>query len=279
MLIGAALLFSTGGAAIKGTALSSWQTAGFRSAVAAVALALLVPEARRLGNWRVWAVGVAYASCLVLFVHATKLTTAANAIFLQSAAPAWMLLLGPLVLREAVRRSDLVYAAALAAGMGAFFFGVQDPQATAPDPVRGNLYGLLSSVAWALTLAGLRWMAAHAEAGAALSTVTAGNLLAFAFCLMPALPVASFGAQDAALVLYLGFVQIGAAYWLLTRGMRSVPAFESSTLLLIEPITNPLWAWLFHAERVGRWAVAGALIILGSTLVKTWTARERNQGS
>lgn len=275
MLIGAALLFSTGGAAIKATTLTSWQTAGFRSAVAALALALLVPEARGLRNWRVWTVAVAYASCLVLFVHATKLTTAANAIFLQSSAPAWMLLLGPLVLKEPVRRTDLLYAAALAVGMAAFFAGVQDPQATAPDPLRGNLYGLLSSVAWALTLAGLRWMAAHSAPGAALSTVTAGNLLAFAFCLPAALPVAAFPALDLVLVLYLGFVQIGAAYWLLTRGMRSVPAFESSTLLLIEPVANPLWTWLLHAERVGPFAVLGAIIILLSTLVKTGSARGR----
>lgn len=275
MLMGAALLFSTGGAAIKATTLTSWQTAGFRSAVAAVALWLFVREARALREWRVWAVAAAYASCLVLFVHATKLTTAANAIFLQSAAPAWMLMLGPVLLKEAIRRSDLLYAAALAGGMALSFAGVQDPQATAPDPARGNLYGLLSSIAWALTLAGLRWMAARAQAGAALATVTAGNLLAFAFCLPAALPVVSVSASDALLVLYLGFVQIGAAYWLLTRGMRSVPAFESSTLLLIEPVTNPVWTWLLHGERVGRHAVLGGLIILTSTFLKTWAARAR----
>ncbi|MCL4792920.1 MAG: DMT family transporter [Bryobacteraceae bacterium] len=275
MLIGAALLFSTGGAAIKATSITSWQTAGFRSAVAAVALWVFVREARAIGQWRVWAVGVAYASCLVLFVHATKLTTAANAIFLQSAAPAWMLLLGPLLLKEPIRRSDLLYAATLAGGMSLFFAGVQDPQATAPDPLRGNLYGLLSSVAWAFTLAGLRWMAARENPGAALATVTAGNLLAFAFCLPSALPANSMPVNDVLLVLYLGFVQIGAAYWLLTRGMRSVPAFESSTLLLIEPIANPVWTWLLHGERTGRWAVLGGLIILASTFLKTWAARAR----
>lgn len=275
MLMGAALLFSTGGAAIKATSLTSWQTAGFRSAVAAAALWLLVREARAIFHWRAWPVAVAYATCLVLFVHATKLTTAANAIFLQSAAPAWMLLLGPLLLKEPVRRTDLLYAGALAGGMALFFAGVQDPQATAPDPMRGNLYGLLSSIAWALTLAGLRWMAAHAQAGAALATVTAGNLLAFAFCLPAALPVEAIPVKDALLVLYLGFVQIGAAYWLLTRGMRSVPAFESSTLLLLEPVANPVWTWFIHGERTGRYAVLGGLIILASTFVKAWAARGR----
>jgi drug/metabolite transporter, DME family len=279
MLIGAALLFSTGGAAIKAASLTSWQIAGFRSAVAAAALYLFLREARALGQWRVWAVGVAYASCLVLFVHATKLTTAANAIFLQSSAPAWMLLLGPLLLKEPIRRSYLLYAATLAGGMSLFFAGVQDPQATAPDPVRGNIYGLLSSVAWAFTLAGLRWMSAKAEPGAAMATVTAGNLLAFAFCLPSALPVGAVSGVDAALILYLGFVQIGAAYWLLTRGMQSVPAFESSTLLLIEPVSNPIWTWFFHGERTGSWAVLGGVVILTATFAKTWAARRRNSSN
>jgi drug/metabolite transporter, DME family len=276
MLIGAALLFSTGGAAIKATTITSWQTAGFRSAVAAAALWLFVRESRNLGQWRVWAVGVAYAACLVLFVHATKLTTSANAIFLQSAAPAWMLLLGPLLLKESIRRSDVFYAATLAGGMSLFFAGVQDPQSTAPDPFRGNFYGLLSSIAWAFTLAGLRWMATHAQPGAALATVTAGNLLAFAFCLPSAFPVTSFTTHDSLLVLYLGFVQIGAAYWLLTRGMRSVPAFESSTLLLLEPVANPIWTWFFHSERTGPFAILGGLVILAATFTKTWLSRRKN---
>jgi DME family drug/metabolite transporter len=59
-LVGAALLSSTGGAAIKATTLSSWQVAGLRSAVAA--LALLLPEARRGFTVRAAMVAVAYAT-------------------------------------------------------------------------------------------------------------------------------------------------------------------------------------------------------------------------
>ena len=41
----AGLLFSTGGAAIKGTGLTGWQTAGFRSLVAAVVMWLVLRHA------------------------------------------------------------------------------------------------------------------------------------------------------------------------------------------------------------------------------------------
>ena len=92
LLVSAAVLFSTGGAAIKWTTLTAWQVAGLRSLIAAIALLILLPDARRHWSRRNWLVGVVYAMTLVLFVTANKLTTAANAIFLQAAAPLYILL-------------------------------------------------------------------------------------------------------------------------------------------------------------------------------------------
>jgi hypothetical protein len=45
-------------------------------------------------------VGFAYATTCICFVLATRLTTRANAIFIQSASPLYVLLLAPLLLRE-----------------------------------------------------------------------------------------------------------------------------------------------------------------------------------
>ncbi len=272
MVLGAALLFSTGGAAIKATTINGWQTAGLRSLVAALALVVLVPEARRGWNWRVWPVGLAYALTLVSFVHSTKLTTSANAIFLQSTAPAYLLLIGPLFLNERVRQRDLIFTAALVAGMALLFTGVDNPVATAPDPARGNMYALFSGVAYALTLAGLRWQAG----GSALATVVCGNVLAFAISMPSALPITSFTAADGAVLLYLGFIQIGLAYWLLTHGMKRITAFEASTLLLLEPVGNPIFTWMFHGEKPGERALAGGAVILVSTFVKLWFDRRQS---
>ena len=92
----AALLFSTGGAAIKLSALSSWQIAGFRSGIAAVVLFALLPAWRGVFDPRALLVGTAFAATMILYVTANTLTTAANAIFLQTSAPLYVLLLGPL---------------------------------------------------------------------------------------------------------------------------------------------------------------------------------------
>jgi drug/metabolite transporter (DMT)-like permease len=277
-LLLAAVLFSTGGAAIKAATFTGWQVASFRSGVAALAVWLLVPAARRRWTGRVFAVAGVYAATMVLFVVANKLTTAANTIFLQSTAPLYVLLAGPALLGERVRRADLALMGVVALGMALFFVAGDAPQATAPDPVRGNVLAALSGVAWAGTVMGLRWVGRGEPAGAAegargdlgLATVVAGNVLACLVCLPLALPVGDAPAAAWLVVLYLGVVQIGVAYLALASAMPHVPALEASTLLLVEPGLNPVWAYLAHGERPAPLAwVGGALIVLGA-LAKTW---------
>ncbi len=272
-LLAAAALFSTGGAAIKATSLSGWQVACFRSAVAAAAIFLLLAPARRNWSWRAPAVGCAYASTLVLYVLANKLTTAANAIFLQDTAPLYLLLVGPWLLQEPIRRRDLALMLALAAGAALVFAGQQAPQRTAPDPLRGNVVALASGVGWALTLAGLRWLGGK-DTG--LTAVVAGNLFAFLACLPQALPVEAASGRDWLIVAYLGIFQIGLAYVFLTRGMRGVPAFEASLLLLAEPALNPLWSWWCNGERPANLALAGGALILAATAARLKSAPESN---
>lgn len=270
LLMAAAALFSTGGAAIKAASFTGWQVASFRSAVAAAALLLVAPEARRGWSWRIAPVGAAYASTLILFVLATRLTTAANAIFLQSTAPLYLLLLGPWLLREPIRRSDLGYMAALAAGLSLFALGGGPAAATAPNPAAGNVRALASGLAWALTLAGLRWLSRGKRGGSGMAAVTAGNLMAFLVALPMALPVTSASPSGVAVILYLGIFQIGLAYWCLTRAVRHVTAFEATITLLLEPVLNPVWTWIVHGERPGAWPIAGGAVILSATLVNAW---------
>jgi len=269
-VLGAALLFSTGGAVVKATTLTAWQVAGFRSGVAALAILLLVPAARRGWTWHVLPVGVAYATTLVLFVAANKLTTAANAIFLQASAPLYMLALGPLLLREPVRRRDLAFMAPVLLGLVLFFVGSEGAVHTAPNPRLGNIFAGMSGITYALTLVGLRWMSSRAGGqGSGLPTVVAGNLIAFFACLPAALPVVNAGTGDWLAVSYLGVFQIGLAYLLLTSGVRHVTALEVSVLLLLEPALSPVWTWLVHGETPGPWSIAGGILILGATLLRT----------
>lgn len=270
LLFAAAFLFSTGGAAIKACSLGSWQIACFRSGIAALTLFLLLPEARRGVKPRTWMVGVTYAATLVLFVLATKLTTSANAIFLQSTAPLYLLVLGPLVLREPIRRVDLFVIAAVAAGASLLLFGSQQAAVTAPNPRAGNILGACTGLSWALTLTGLRRVGKSASAEAPVTIVALGNVIACALCLPMALPIWHLAATDVIVLLYLGVFQIGLAYILLSHSIRHVPGLEAATLLLLEPVFNPIWTWMIHGERPGEFAIVGGALIISATFAGTW---------
>jgi DME family drug/metabolite transporter len=265
------MLFSTGGAAIKAAAFTAWQIASFRSGVAALAILLIAPEARRGWSLRAVLVGFAYAACLTLFVLANRLTTAANTIFLQSTAPLYLLVLGPWLLQEPIRRQDVGFMAAVGAGLALFFVSTEAPMATAPDPVTGNLLALTSGFFWALTVCGLRWMgAARGEHGSPVAAVVSGNITAFLVSLPMALPLGPHAPVDWAVIGYLGVFQIALAYVLVTSALRYIPALEASLILLIEPVLNPVWAWVVQGERPGAWALLGGAIILVATTVKGW---------
>lgn len=270
----AALIFSVGGAGIKACALTSWQVASFRSGIAALAVWLMMPEARRGFRRPVWLVSLAYAATVILFVLANKLTTSANTIFLQSTAPLYILLLAPVLLREKTRAFDWGIIGLLAVGMSFFFVGAEPPLRTAPNPVLGNILAAVAGITWAFTVMGLRWIgraeAMTRSAGSAPAVVIAGNAIAFLVALPFALPVEHARALDGILIAGLGILQIGVAYVFLVRAMRHVPALEASVLLLLEPALNPLWAWIIHGERPGPWSNAGGLLILGATALKTW---------
>ena len=277
LLMAAAFLFSTGGAAIKAISMTPWQIACFRSGIAALTLAVFVPDGRRHWRWALLPVASAYAATLVAFTLATKLTTSANAIFLQSTAPLYLLLIGPLLLTEPLSRADLVLLAAVAGGLILCVGSSQPAVASAPDPRAGNLAGAVSGLTWALTVSGLRWLGRREGPGnAATATVVLGNLLAFLVTLPKALPPPHAGLLNLAVLFYLGVFQIGLAYLFVTRAIRHVPAFEATTVLLLEPALNPVWVWLVQHERPAATSIAGGVLILSATLANAWWQNRRN---
>jgi len=252
-------------------ALSGWQIASYRAVVATAFLWFVLPAARRNWTWRTFVGGAIYAVMVVLYVLSNKLTTAANAILLQSTYPLYLLVLGPLFLKEKLRGVDVAVVGGVLLGAAVLFSGSEHIVATAPDPVRGNIVALASGFAWALTIAALRWLGKRdplAESAAAVAI--AGNAIAFVACLPLAVRGPEVHVEAGAVVLYLGLVQVGLGYLCLTRSIRHVPAVDAATLLLIEPVLNPIWAWLIHGEQPSGRALAGGTLILAAAFAGSW---------
>jgi drug/metabolite transporter (DMT)-like permease len=278
-ILATALLFSTGGAVIKAIDLSSWHVAACRTGVAAFAILLMLPSSRRRWDLGTVAVGIAYAGALICYVWANKLTTAASTIFLYSTSPLYVLLLGPWLLKEPLRRRDLVFMLVVGVGFFMVLLGVEPAGATAPKPFEGNLLAAFGGLFFALVVIGLRWTGrSEGRSGGPTAAIAAGNLIALVICLPLALPVVESRPLDWVLIGYLGVFQIGLAYALLAAGLKKIPALEASLLILIEPVLNPVWAWWGHGERPGRLSLVGGVLILATIAARAiLEARYRTQ--
>ncbi len=256
-VLAAALLWSTGGLFIKWTTLSGLELSFGRSLFAAITVALFTRH-EGFGLNRLTAVAsVLYAALLLLFVLATKQTTAANAIFLQYTAPVYLLILEPLVYKEKFRSRDLITVLVCLAGMTLFFVGKLRPQ-----DVTGNLLALASGLCFALYVLLLR----HAKARTVnrASSVIYGSLLLVIFAAPAGLAaIPRLTRHDVLVVLYLGVVQIGLAYTLFTVAMaRGVRSLDAGIVGYIEPVLNPVWVFLVLGEKPSGWALLGGVIII-----------------
>ncbi|HEV2707524.1 MAG TPA: DMT family transporter [Pyrinomonadaceae bacterium] len=269
LILAAAVLWSTGGLFIKATQLDAFELSFGRSLLAAVTVAYFTRrEGFRLNRVTVISAFL-YAALLLLFVVATKLTTAANAIFLQYTAPVYVLLLEPLMFKEKFRGRDILVVVACLGGMSLFFVGQLRPQ-----DVQGNLTALASGLCFAFFMLLMRHPGSRRVNRA--SAVIYGNLL-LALLVLPVILIragsldavearfASLTAGDMASVIFLGVIQIGVAYTLFTRGMeRGVRSLDAGIVGYIEPVLNPVWVYLVIGERPSHWALIGGAIIIAA---------------
>jgi DME family drug/metabolite transporter len=280
LIVGAALLWSTGGLFIKWTTLSAYELSFGRSLLAALTVAFFTRR-EGFGLNRINALAsVLYAALLLLFVLATKQTTAANAIFLQYTAPIYVLILEPLIYKEKFRAADLVAVVVCIVGMSLFFVGK-----LRPEDVSGNVLALASGLCFAFYFLLLRHSRSRDVNRA--SSVIYGNLLIVLITPFIIMATAPTGLEtllhpsltDALIVLYLGIVQIGLAYTLFTLGMaRGVRSLDAGIVGYIEPVLNPVWVFLILNERPSEWALIGGTIIISAVVAHTfWGRRTKDE--
>jgi drug/metabolite transporter (DMT)-like permease len=274
-LVLAALLWSTSGALTKvltrptglhldEPAVAPQQIAFFRVLVASLVLLPLLR--RRDVSFRPLMLGMAgcFAAMNVLFVFAMALGTAANAILLQYTAPLWMYLASVWWLGEAADRRSLAALLMALAGVGVILVGGwQEAQ------LGVVALGLGSGLTYAGVMVCLRVLR-----GASPQWLTVLNHVVAALVLVPFvwhLPAPSPG-QLGVLLVY-GVVQTALPYMLVARGLRSVSPQEAGAITLVEPLVNPLWAFLVSGERPGAATLAGGAVILGAL---AWRYRPRS---
>jgi len=248
----AATLWSTSGVLIK---VISWQPIAILAGRSIFSSIVFLIYLRRFPTkWTRWKAlaSIAYILTQFLYIWSTKLTTAANAIFLQYTAPVYVILLALWFLHERPSRVDWSSMLVIFAGM-ALFFG--DKLST--NGFYGNILAAISGITSALMTVSLRAQ----KDGAPAESILAANLFT-AVIGIPLILRESWTVTNWLILAYLGTVQMGLTFLLFTNAIKHVPALEANLISTLEPVLNPIWVFLFIGEEPGRFALIGGVIVL-----------------
>ncbi len=277
-----ALLWSTGGILIKLTSWDALSISGTRSLIGALTMMIVL---RRFPRFFVKdstgainkketvdrIVGMLmYATTMITYVLANKLTTSANAILMQYTNIIYVIALGPLLLGEKNTLVDFLSSIGIFAGM---IFLVSDgfSHASNASSMWGIILGLISGIAYGLTTIFMRRQKdGHPEDSFILS-----HLLTFVVAI-PA--ICKSGMPDALSIgglFALGIFQIGIPSILYSVGITRVNALGAAVITMVEPLMNPVWVFLFYKEQPSITTIFGGIIILSCMLIRSYIKNKK----
>lgn len=260
-----AFLWSTGGLLIKYIPGNPVAINGARSLIALLFFFGYKRSTRIKFNRYIVSAAVCLVLTNTLYVIANKMTTAANAIVLQYTAPLFVLIWDCIYRRKMPKKQQCLVVVMAFAGMVLFFFDQLDG---------GQILGNLIAIGAGLSFSGVFFINSLPEASS-----EDASMLAFLLSFVISIPflgdVWQMDGRAIGALVVLGVFQVGLAYVLFAKGAKLTSPVSASLIGLLEAILNPLWVFLFYGEKVGRFALVGAAVILLAVILNSVTGKEK----
>lgn len=267
LLLTAAVLWSLGGVLIKSIEWTPIAIGGSRSLIAIIVIGLAMPGLFKKISWSTLPGAVAYAGTVILFVVATKLTSAANAIFLQYTAPVYIAIISPWILHERTKPLDWLLIFIAICGVTLFFLGQLSLE---------GIWGVIAALGSGMSFAWLTVLMRRQRSESPEAIVLLGNLLTLIFALPWMFPVANI-ARNGIWILLLGILQLAIPYLLYSQAIKHIRALDAAIISIIEPILNPIWVILIRGEHASFWSIVGGAIVLTTSLLRSILASRSKQ--
>jgi drug/metabolite transporter (DMT)-like permease len=261
-LVIAAVLWSTSGILVK---VLPWSPIGVLAGRSIFSSLVFLFFLRRFPfrptRWQLFAAG-SYILTQFFYISSIRLTTAANAIFLQYTAPIYIIFLAYWLLREKPSRADWVSMVVIFAGFGLFF-----GDKLSLDGFYGNLMAVLSGISLAMMTVAMRAQKDGSPAESFLLANVVTAIVGFYFVWQEPWTLVNWAG-----IAYLGIFQIGLSFLLYAIAIKVIPALETTLIGTLEPILNPIWVFLFISEVPGPLATIGGLVVLAGVVISAVTS-------
>lgn len=254
-IIGTALLWGLAGVCVKSIPWNSFSIMASRCGIGIMMFAILRRSVRIKFNKYTLAGAIMMSITGILYMMSIKLTTAATAIVLQYTAPIFVFLYAVLFQKRKAKLSETLIVLMVFGGCVLSFIDELDPAR-----MLGNTVGLLSGISFAAQIIMFSDKRADSNDGMYLS-----NIISFITC-VPFMffdKNMAFSGEILFWVLALGIFQYGLANIFYAKGCQIINKIETSLLLTIEPVFNPIPVFLVTGEMPGPLAITGFFVVVG----------------
>lgn len=254
MMIATALLWGLAGVCVKSIPWNSMSIMAARCFIGIIMFGIYNRSFSFKYNKKTFVAAAFMSLTGLLYMSSIKMTTAATAIVLQYIAPIFVFLYSVLFQKKKAKISQIIIVLFVFGGCFLSFADQLDVSLFI-----GNLLGVASGISFAAQIIMFNDDEMDSMGGMYLS-----NVLSFVVCLpfMFFDKGMDFSGKTIFWVLILGIFQYGLANIFYAKGCQKIDKVESSLLLTIEPIFNPIPVAIVCGEMPGKLAIVGFVVVI-----------------
>lgn len=271
----AMLIFGSMGLLVRNINLSSSTIALARSMIGVVFLVVVsiylkkqIAKKALLNNLLLLVMaGIVLSGNWIFLFQAYKHTSIATATLTYYLAPAFIAIFSPLVLKEKTTVTNLICIATSLLGM-LLVSGVLTNPVQGMEDCIGIFYGIAAALSYAsLTLLN-KFIRGLSPTEATMAQLGSASVVLLLYTLFTKdLESLTFDVQDMILLIILGIVHTGIAFWLYFSSLQKLKAQTVAAFSYIDPVAALILSSLLLDEKMGLTEIVGSILILGSTLI------------
>lgn len=281
--ISAMVIFGTIGLFVRNIPLSSGFIAMVRGFVGAAFLALVMAVSHQkpaLGAvrkelWKLIVSGGLIGFNWILLFEAYRYTTVATATLCYYLSPTFVVLASPLTFHEKLTLRKILCVLAALIGM-VFVSGAADGGLPSAGELKGILLGIGAAILYASIITISKSIRETPPYEKTIVQLFSAGVVLVPYCLLTGSGAAGPVSPAAVgLLLFVGIVHTGIAYWLYFGSMADIPLHTVAIFGYIDPIVAVLLSALILREEMspGKWL--GAVLIIGAALISELPEKKR----
>lgn len=272
-LIVAMLIFGSIGMYVRNIHLSSGQIALARGVIGSIFLLLADRLMRQKLSWKaigrnfflLIASGAAIGFNWILLFEAYKYTTVPKATLSYYFAPVFVMFLSPIVLKERLTTKKILGISAALIGM---FFITGTGGDSGPSDLIGIGYGLLAAVLYAFVVIINKFLKGLSGLEATIVQISIATVVLFPYILLTEeLQYSQLDFIGWLLILIVGIINTGLAYFLYFTSMKGLSAQTISVFSYIDPIFAIILSAVLLGEGMSGIQMIGGMLILGGSFI------------